>query len=108
MSRTIKTTPWKHLASSDLAHLATPVHDHRFGDCDLPGSPLLETSSRCTWEPSASALFGPNHLTPVPEESLPTLPSQSRTLRHELHRESHLIERASLIGVDPDELDEVL
>ncbi|MFC7330192.1 hypothetical protein [Marinactinospora rubrisoli] len=50
MSRTDKTKPlWVRY----MEHGPRPVHDHRFGPCDLPPSPAREDSgTRCRWEPA--------------------------------------------------------
>lgn len=47
MSRTDKTKPlWVRRAE----HKPWPVHDHRFGPCDLPSKPTRErTDTRCWW-----------------------------------------------------------
>ena len=51
MSRTDKTKPlWVRYAE----HNPRPVHDHRYGACDLPPSPTQEaTDTHCRWEPGA-------------------------------------------------------
>ncbi|RCV54427.1 hypothetical protein [Marinitenerispora sediminis] len=55
MSRTDKTKPlWVRLAE----HGHRPVHDHRFGPCDLPPHPTREDSgTRCRWYPGM-VVFG--------------------------------------------------
>lgn len=49
MSRTDRTKPlWVRYAE----HNPRPVHDHRYGACDLPPNPTREhTDTRCRWEP---------------------------------------------------------
>ncbi|MEU8995776.1 hypothetical protein ACGFSD_13315 [Streptomyces caniferus] len=57
MSRTDKTKPlWVRHAE----HHPRPVHDHRYGACDLPPHPARETApTRCRWEdPARQLLFG--------------------------------------------------
>lgn len=56
MSRTDKTKPvWVRHAE----HEPRPVHDHRFGDCDLPPRPTREeTDTRCRWEHPGALIFG--------------------------------------------------
>ncbi|MDQ0938703.1 hypothetical protein [Streptomyces sp. V1I1] len=50
MSRTDRTKPlWVRLAE----HNPRPVHDHRYGACDLPPNPTWEDAdTRCQWEHS--------------------------------------------------------
>lgn len=56
MSRTDKTKPvWVRHAEHD----PRPVHDHRFGGCDLPPRPMPEGSdTRCRWERPEAHIFG--------------------------------------------------
>ncbi|MGW3013083.1 hypothetical protein ACWC9R_30305 [Streptomyces sp. NPDC001219] len=56
MSRTDKTKPlWVRHAE----HRPRPVHDHRYGACDLPPRPTHEkTDTRCRWEDPGTLLFG--------------------------------------------------
>ncbi|UNO38527.1 hypothetical protein [Streptomyces sp. MST-110588] len=56
MSRTDKTKPlWVRHAE----HRPRPVHDHRYGDCDLPPGPTRErTDTRCRWEDPGMLLIG--------------------------------------------------
>lgn len=56
MSRTDKTKPlWVRYAEHD----PRPVHDHRFGPCDLPPDPTWEDpGTRCRWEDPAVMPFG--------------------------------------------------
>lgn len=56
MSRTDKTKPlWVRHAEHD----PRPVHDHRFGECDLPPRPVREESgTRCRWSRPDVLLFG--------------------------------------------------
>ncbi|MFD8921339.1 hypothetical protein ACFV0Y_26505 [Streptomyces sp. NPDC059569] len=47
MSRTDRTKP---LRVRFTEHTPRPVHDHRYGPCDLPAGPMWEdTDSRCRW-----------------------------------------------------------
>ncbi|GLU46285.1 hypothetical protein [Nocardiopsis ansamitocini] len=56
MSRTDKSKP---LWVRQREHGAVPVHDHRFGTCDLPPQPLREdASTRCRWESPEALLMG--------------------------------------------------
>jgi len=56
MSRTDKTKP---LWVRHLEHNPRPIHDHRFGPCDLPASPTREPSdTHCHWEPAAHFFTG--------------------------------------------------
>jgi hypothetical protein len=49
MSRTDKTKP---LWVRHLEHAPRPIHDHRFGPCDLPPAPTREaTGTSCHWQP---------------------------------------------------------
>ncbi|MFG2140090.1 hypothetical protein [Streptomyces sp. NPDC048650] len=56
MSRTDRTKPlWVRSAEHD----PRPVHDHRYGACDLPPSPTGEDAeARCRWEHPGMLLFG--------------------------------------------------
>ncbi|KOT95762.1 hypothetical protein ADK86_17230 [Streptomyces sp. NRRL F-5755] len=56
MSRTDKTKPlWVRHAE----HSPRPVHDHRYGPCDLPPHPTREAAAtRCRWEHPGALLFG--------------------------------------------------
>ncbi|MEV5598462.1 hypothetical protein [Streptomyces sp. NPDC052496] len=56
MSRTDKTKPlWVRHAE----HGPRPVHDHRYGPCDLPPHPTREpAATRCRWEDPGMLLFG--------------------------------------------------
>ncbi|MFE7295625.1 hypothetical protein [Streptomyces sp. NPDC057579] len=56
MSRTDKTKPlWVRHAE----HGPRPVHDHRYGACDLPPEPTREApDTRCRWEHPGMLLFG--------------------------------------------------
>ncbi|MFC4496150.1 hypothetical protein ACFPA8_18660 [Streptomyces ovatisporus] len=55
MSRTDKTKP---LRVRHAEHDPRPVHDHRFGACDLPPDPLTQDAeTRCRWEGPAAHLF---------------------------------------------------
>lgn len=56
MSRTDRTKPlWVRYAE----HNPGPVHDHRYGACDLPPHPTREdTDTRCRWEHPGILLFG--------------------------------------------------
>ncbi|GAO08002.1 hypothetical protein NCG97_35245 [Streptomyces lydicamycinicus] len=56
MSRTDKTKPlWVRHAE----HHPRPVHDHRYGACDLPPHPAQEdTDTRCRWEDPGMLLLG--------------------------------------------------
>jgi len=56
MSRTDRTKPlWVRYAE----HNPRPIHDHRYGGCDLPPSPTQEvTDTRCRWEHPGALLFG--------------------------------------------------
>jgi hypothetical protein len=56
MSRTDKTKPlWVRHAE----HNPRPIHDHRYGPCDLPPHPTRkETDTRCRWEHPGALLFG--------------------------------------------------
>jgi hypothetical protein len=61
MSGTDKTKPlWVRCAE----HRPTPVHDHRYGPCDLPPTPTREDpDTRCHWEHSTfgtTCCSGPN------------------------------------------------
>lgn len=109
MSHTAKTTPWIHQIRRDLDHRATPVHDHRFNECDLPEHPDSTTESVCHWVPSIEALHGPNHLAPIDPE-VPNFKKRdlARAERRESHREAHELTRAASVGLDPDDLDDIL
>jgi hypothetical protein len=112
MSNTIKTTPWKYRGAADIAHLSRAVHDHHLDDptgCDLPDSPATDEVTRCMWVPSPSALHGPDHIIDIDVFTTPVeRASISRRVRHESHRTAHEIERASLVGITPDDLDDIL
>ncbi|MEI5133405.1 hypothetical protein RB199_15995 [Streptomyces libani] len=56
MSRTDKTKPlWVRHAE----HNPRPVHDHRYGACDLPPHPTQEDAdTRCRWEDPGMQLLG--------------------------------------------------
>jgi hypothetical protein len=56
MSRTDRTKPlWVRYAE----HNPRPVHDHRYGGCDLPPNPTWEDAdTRCRWADPARQLFG--------------------------------------------------
>ncbi|MGI5352710.1 hypothetical protein ACQEU8_31690 [Streptomyces sp. CA-250714] len=56
MSRTDKTKPlWVRHAE----HAPRPVHDHRFGPCDLPPRPTrVPSDTRCRWEDPGVLLLG--------------------------------------------------
>jgi hypothetical protein len=56
MSRTDKTKPlWVRYAE----HNPRPIHDHRYGVCDLPPRPTNETTgTRCQWEDPYALVFG--------------------------------------------------
>ncbi|MEU3310817.1 hypothetical protein [Nocardiopsis sp. NPDC006832] len=55
MSRTDKTKP---LWVRRREHAPTAMHDHRWGDCDLPPAPTREEpTTRCRWEHPDSMLF---------------------------------------------------
>ncbi|MGK5545431.1 hypothetical protein ACSNOH_11960 [Streptomyces sp. URMC 127] len=55
MSRTDKTKP---LWVRHKEHRPRPVHDHRFGACDLPPRPTRDASgTRCQWEHPGALLF---------------------------------------------------
>ncbi|ASO18994.1 hypothetical protein FHR81_001260 [Actinoalloteichus hoggarensis] len=42
-----------------IEHAAPPIHDHRFGACDLPDRPTREeTDTRCRWETDSLSPFG--------------------------------------------------
>ncbi|PRX99553.1 hypothetical protein [Allonocardiopsis opalescens] len=60
MSRTDKTKPvWVRF----LEHGPRPVHDHRYGPCDLPPALTREESgTRCRWMPAIgqTCCLGPN------------------------------------------------
>jgi hypothetical protein len=59
MSRTDKTKPlWVRYTE----HNPRPVHDHRYGACDLPPIPTREDpGTRCRWEdPAMQLLSGRN------------------------------------------------
>lgn len=60
MSRTDKTKPlWVRCAEHD----PRPVHDHRYGPCDLPSGPTREEpDTRCRWEHTIgqTCCLGPN------------------------------------------------
>ncbi|WP_017594982.1 hypothetical protein [Nocardiopsis potens] len=48
MSRTDNTKP---LWVRQIEHGPRPLHDHRYGPCDLPPGPTRETpGTRCRWE----------------------------------------------------------
>ncbi|GGZ29643.1 hypothetical protein [Streptomyces poonensis] len=55
MSRTDSTKPlWVRYAE----HNPQPIHDHRFGPCDLPPAPIRDDpGTRCQWEHPAMQLF---------------------------------------------------
>jgi hypothetical protein len=56
MSRTDKTKP---LWVRHLEHAPRPIHDHRFGPCDLPPAPTREaTGTSCHWEPGSHFFSG--------------------------------------------------
>jgi hypothetical protein len=49
MAGTIKTAP--HRVNTRDGHIPVKeAHDHSDGTCDLPATPELFTSTRCTWE----------------------------------------------------------
>jgi len=108
LSGTEKTTPWKIRAATDH-ELAVPVHNHLTGPCDLPDSPATSEVTNCIWRPSPRAVFGNNHI-PVVDKFTTALERRRRTrdTRREAHREEHEITRATLVGLHPDELDDVL
>ncbi|MFG2530526.1 hypothetical protein [Streptomyces sp. NPDC048516] len=58
MSRTDRTKPlWVRYAEHD----PRPVHDHRYGACDLPPDPAQTAEApdtRCRWEHPGTLLFG--------------------------------------------------
>ncbi|RSO12171.1 hypothetical protein DMH18_06625 [Streptomyces sp. WAC 06783] len=56
MSRTDKTKPlWVRHAE----HGPRPLHDHRYGPCDLPPHPTREAAdTRCRWEHPGTLLLG--------------------------------------------------
>ena len=60
MSRTDKTKPlWVRFAEHGLR----PVHDHRYGDCDLPPKLTREDAdTHCTWQHAfgTTCCSGPN------------------------------------------------
>jgi hypothetical protein len=55
MSRTDKTKPlWVRYAE----HNPRPIHDHVYGDCDLPPSPTQDaTDTRCQWGSPYTLVF---------------------------------------------------
>ncbi|WP_067966081.1 hypothetical protein [Nocardiopsis trehalosi] len=55
MSRTDNTKPlWVRHAEHD----PRPIHDHRYGDCDLPPRPERDApDTRCRWEPPGAHIF---------------------------------------------------
>lgn len=48
MSNTSKTDPYWVRVQDGRSH-TEPVHDHRFGECDLPETPAVNTGTRCRW-----------------------------------------------------------
>lgn len=48
MSRTDKTDPYWVRVRDGRSH-TEPLHDHRFGECDLPDTPEVTTDTRCRW-----------------------------------------------------------
>jgi hypothetical protein len=56
MSRTDRTKPlWVRHAE----HNPRPIHDHRYGPCDLPPHPTREeTDTRCRWDDPGALPFG--------------------------------------------------
>jgi hypothetical protein len=108
LSRTDKTTPWKVRAATDPAHLAVPVHDHLGRECDLPASPDTLEVTTCSWRPSKTALFGAAHVDALNKFITPIKRARDRrTARHSLHLEEHTIMRATLVGINPDDIDKV-
>jgi hypothetical protein len=56
MSRTDKTKP---LWVRAVEHNPRPIHDHRYGACDLPPNPTWEDAdTRCRWEHPGALVFG--------------------------------------------------
>ena len=55
MSRTDKTKP---LWVRHLEHNPRPIHDHRFGPCDLPPLTREVGDTRCHWEPGTHFYTG--------------------------------------------------
>ncbi|MFC4536777.1 hypothetical protein [Sphaerisporangium dianthi] len=55
MSRTDKTKPlWVRYAEHD----PRPIHDHRYGACDLPSEPTWEDAdTRCRWRDPSALLY---------------------------------------------------
>ncbi|WP_240969092.1 hypothetical protein [Streptomyces sp. HNM0575] len=101
MSRTDKTKPlWVRHAE----HAPRPVHDHRFGDCDLPPRPAREQGgTRCRWEHPDALLFtrsccsGCNRRGCVKEWQR-MVKASNRRERYEGRRESRLARRAAAAG----------
>jgi hypothetical protein len=56
MSRTDKTKP---LWVRHIEHAPQPIHDHRFGPCDLPPAPTRDPSdTHCHWRPGTHFYSG--------------------------------------------------
>jgi hypothetical protein len=96
MSRSAKHTPWRRLQATAPGFV--PVHDHRFGPCDISSDPPSNKEARCHWKEA-----------PKPADVLAPTPATSpaRQRRHHVKSQDHDLTRSLAIGLDPDELDEI-
>jgi hypothetical protein len=88
MSRTDRTKPlWVRCAE----HSPRPVHDHRYGSCDLPPTPTRgDADTRCRWEYSwigETCCSGPNGRADK-KESGEMNRARNRKERHAARREA--------------------
>jgi hypothetical protein len=94
MSRSAKHTPWRkrqHIPEGFL-----PIHDHRFGPCDISERPPSDATNRCHWKEATAPV---DVLAPLPASS------PARSLRHQAHALAHGLTRSLAVGLDPDEVD---
>ncbi|MFG3258963.1 hypothetical protein [Streptomyces sp. NPDC048172] len=106
MSRTDNTKPlW--VRSRD--HDPRPVHDHRFGPCDLPPRPTREaTGTRCQWDDPSWMLFsriccsGCNKRSCV-KEWQDMVRTEKRRDRHEARRAAHEAARRFARGLEDED-----
>ena len=96
MSHSIKDIPWKK--RQHIPQGFVPIHDHRFGPCDLSESPPSVPTNRCHWK---EAVDPADVLAPPPASN------PARALRHHVHAQAHGLTRSLALGLDPDELDEI-
>ncbi|GAA2096487.1 hypothetical protein GCM10009801_66130 [Streptomyces albiaxialis] len=107
MSRTDNTKP---LWVRSREHDPRPVHDHRFGPCDLPPRPTRETTdTRCQWEHPESMLFGRAtccagcNKRSCYKEWQDMVRSENRKDRHGARRAAHEAARRYATGLEGDE-----